>query len=329
MDNTTRQTLIFENNSFFMLTPMGKEELSHEQLQGLKPGYVIIISDTELFYTTMDFPDAPKRKLNLFITNYLLGSFPQNLCEKFCYLSKGDKILIGIFNLSFAEVYEKYAGVFSKALYITSPLAVVYSRNDNFHYKVGGFGYAVEDGIISQTEELSDPLEPDYTPDPDAKLTVPFIRTMATGLHAFKIPAAVLLICYLLFAAGEYMRYAGVKGNLVTAEKVLNDIYTKAGVQNSKDPYGMLLSKAGREENSATYKTLTVLELVSKAHNENINTNSLEIKDSSVVLQGTAADFTFLEQFQQSLSKETGKDVQIVDTARDSGTISFTVRFDI
>ncbi|PLX68504.1 MAG: hypothetical protein C0603_04950 [Denitrovibrio sp.] len=329
MDNTTKQILIFEDAQFFSQTPAGRHKMSDEELKNLKSGYALVISDTELFYTSMEFPNAPKRKLSLFISNYLMGSFPQQLCEKFCYFSKGDKILIGIFSNSFAESFNNHEEVFSKAAYITSPLANVYSNNDSFTYDINGLGITVEDGLITDTKNADDPIDPDWAISPETKLTIPFIKNRSAALNIYKVPLLVLLACYIVFFAGDYFRMKGHKDKLNAAENTLEAIYKKAGVSGSKDPYGKLLALAGGNKSGESYQTLFLLEKISKAHNENITTDMIEIKGESVSFQGSSSDFTYLEQFKKSLSDQLGKDVKIVDTIKKEGNINFTLRFDI
>lgn len=329
MDNTTRQMIIFDDGRFYSQTPAGSHMLTDEELDGLKPGYVIMLSDSALFYTTMEFPDAPKRKMSLYISNYLMGSFPAQLCEKFCYISKGDRILIGIFSTDFVQNLEKYEKALSRAAYITSPLAGAYKNNDSFEYSVNGAAVRIDNGLISNEEAVSDPLEPDFTPDPEARLTLPFVKSRGFSMDGYFIPAAVLLACYLIFAAGDYFRLRSHSTKVAKAEQNLTAIYKKAGVDKSKDPYGMLLSLAGKGGDGEKFRTLFILETISKAHNENIITDSIEIKGGNITFQGSSADYTFLEQFKKALSDMTGKDVQIVDTVKKDELINFTLRFDI
>ncbi|PLX67641.1 MAG: hypothetical protein C0602_09810 [Denitrovibrio sp.] len=225
MDTTIKQLLIFEDSQFYSLTHAGRHKLEEEELKNIKPGFVLMLSDSELFYTTMEFPDAPKRKLNLFIGNYLMGSFPQQLCEKFCYLLKNDKILIGIFNAEFAENYHQYETVFAKASYISSPLASVYSKMDTFTYMADGSGITIEDGLISNTDEVAEAVEPDWEPNPNAKLTLPFVKNKNTSLDGFKLPAAVLIACYLIFIAGDYFRMKSHTEKLNNAKAALESLY--------------------------------------------------------------------------------------------------------
>jgi len=329
MDNTINNIIIFEDSEFYSLTPVGRHKLSNEEADALKPGYTLIISDTDLFYTTMEFPNAPKRKLNIFIANHLMGSFPQQLCEKFCYFSKGEKILIGIFSHNFAEHSSNFYDVFSKAAYITSPLANAYSKYDDFSYDINGLSINVAEGLISNTEQSDNAISPDWEPSPEAKLVVPFIKKRSAALDIYKIPVAVLVACYLVFIAGDYLRLKAHTDKLAKSEAALATIYKKAGVAASKDPYGKLLALAGEDSSGSSYMTLYALEKISKAHNENITTDSIEIKGNNVTFQGSSADYTFLEEFKKKLATETGKDVQILDTIKKEGSIAFTLRFDI
>jgi len=329
MDNTTKQFIYFEDQKFYALTPAGKHLLSQEELDGLKSGYVLVISDSELFYTTMEFPDAPKRKLDMFISNYLQGTFPGQLCSRFCYFQKGDKILIGIFSSTFEDIFAEYEQVFTKAAYISSPLTGVYKSNDNFRYVAGMIPVTVEDGIIINSETADEPISPDLAPTIEARLVLPFVKNRSMTMGGYQIPAAVLLACFIIFTIGDYFRLQTYSHKLTQAEKALEKVYKKAGVASKRDPYGQLIALAGGDNSSGNYQTLFVLETISKAHNENITANTIDIKINNVTIQGTSTDYTFLEQFKKSLASNTGKNVQIVDTVQKDGVITFTLRLDI
>ncbi len=221
--------------------------------------------------------------------------------------------------------------VFAKAAYITSPLTNVYSRNDTFTYNINGLDISVSDGLITNTESADNPIEPDWSPSPDTKLTLPFIKSKTVALGVYKIPLLVLLACYLVFVAGDYFRLKGHKDKLNAAENTLDAIYKKAGVASNKDPYGKLLALTGGDNGGQSYQVLFfLLESVSRAHNENITTDMIEIKGDSVSFQGSSSDFTFLEQFKKEPLKRTGEGSEDCGhRKKKDGSINFTLRFDI
>jgi len=326
MDNTTKQILLFENSRFYLLSAIGRQELSQDQLNSLRSGYALLISDTELFYTTMEFPEAPKRRVSMFISNYLMGSFPQNMCENFCYIRKDDKILIGIFNSGFTEKLPEIERVFARASLISSPFAKAYIENDSFTYTVSGAGLKVIDGLLENSDELAAGISADFEPSHTAKLSLPFIRKGRNEFSEFRIPALILLVCYLFFTSGEYFRMKSSQKKLESYEKALDQVYQKAGVSDSRDPYGKLLSKS-KGADGKTYETLFLLEMISRASNEKITARVLEAKGKSIIIQGTSTDFTDLEEFKRKLSAETGKSVEITDTAKKDNEVTFSLRF--
>jgi hypothetical protein len=329
METTTKQILIIEDSQFYLLTPAGRQHITKEEANSLKQGYVMFLPDSEFYYATMEFPDAPKRKLNLFISNYLMATLLSAHCEYFSYLKKGDKILIGIFRADFIEFYNENSELFKKASVITSPFANLFAKHDNFSYRNGEFSIEVNDGLIEHVTDVEETAEKDYHADISSRLAIPFAKAYAGKFDAFKIPAAILVACYLLFFAGEYFRYKTVKKQQTTAEIVLNDIYKKAKVADKRDPYGHLLFLANKNESSAGYKSIFVIEKMSKAHNENITTDSIEIKGSNVVSSGKAKDFSFLEEYKKKLAEETKSEVKIIDTEKKDDLVHFTVRFEV
>jgi hypothetical protein len=329
MGNTIKQTIYFEDSKFYLIDSTGKTELSQKEIIELKSGYNLIISDSELYYTSMEFPETNRRKLAVFITNYLLGSFPQQLCEKFCYISKGDKVLIGIFSRFFADNYASFEQVFRKASLITSPLAGVYMTNSDFTYEAGGSLIQISDGMVTAAQTTDNQAYPDITVNPEAKLTLPFVRKMSFSAEGYRLPAAVLVCCFLIFAAGDYLRLKAHKDKLANAEAMLASIYKTAGVEDSRDPYGQLLALAGGSDGKTNFRVLRALENISKAHSSKITADSMEVKGNTITLQGRSDDYTVIEKFSKDLAEQTSAQVQIVDTSKKDTGITFTLRFEI
>jgi len=325
METTTKQIVILENSKFHLLKHSGKEEIDTSEIAKLK-GYDLFISDSEMFYTSLEFPDAPKRKLHMFIGNYLLGSFPAEMCENFCYLKKGDNILIALFKPEFNKFFSENKKIFQRASIVTSPFANLFAKRDNFDYGISGL--AVTDSIIEHSE-TEDSEKPDYLTSSNSRLNIPFMKSHSSDFDMLKIPAAILLVCYLLFVTGEYFRLSGVQKVEQSAKTALEDIYRSAKVDDKKDPYGHLLFLAKGKSGSDRYKSLNLLEKMSKAQTDGITTNSIEIKNNNVSTSGRAKDFSQLESYKNSLSKVINSNVKIIDTKQEAGEIKFSLRFQI
>jgi hypothetical protein len=208
-------------------------------------------------------------------------------------------------------------------------MADAYSRHDTFSYVAGGMPISIEEGLISNTCTAENPVEQAEIPSGESKLTIPFARRISASVEAYRVPAALLIACFILFAAGDYMRLKGYKKQLKSTEQALTDIYEKAGVAKSRDPYGKLLAMAGGGDEAQVYTTLFILEKISKAHNKNITTNTIDIKGANVTFQGSSRDYTYLEEFKKNISDATGKDAQIIDTVKKDNEITFTLRMEI
>lgn len=326
MDNITETTILLDDSKFYRLTDAAKTPLETGEVLGLKSGYSLVIDDSELFYTGMDFPQAPKSKLHMFIQNYLSAAYPQEAIQSFGYIKKGDSILISLFKPGYFD-NEGYKKIFERAGKVTSPLAIKYATNDTFAYTYGDTTIEVEDGLLTHIEKQGQNTPKLYKTVNHCSMTLPFLKMKSASPSQFLAPAIVFVIAFLLFVAGSYFRLSTHETQLMKAQNVLNRIYTHAGVANSPDPMGMLMAKAKNSSGAGSYKNMFILEKISKAQSDNITATSIEILNGSVTYIGTTNDYAYIEAFRKQLKEITGADVTLLDTKKTDNGITFTVRF--
>lgn len=326
MHNTINSTLLFDDSKFFLVTDAAKTPIDTEAVMGMKSGYSLVVDDSSLFYTGMDFPQAPKKKLHMFIQNFLSAGFPIEMIQNFGYIKKGDNILISIFRPGLFDTPE-IKKIFEKAGSVTSPLAIKFATNDTFAYTYGDTSVEVNEGLLSHIEKQGQNSPKLYKAVNGSSMTIPFLKMSIPEVSQFTVPIAVFLICYALFITGSYLRLSTHTAKLEKAEAVLHRIYNQAGVANSPDPMGLMMAKASSDGGADAFKNLFILEKISKAQSDKITATSIEMINGSVTYVGSTSDYAFIEDFRKQLKKESGADVSLLDTKKGDNGITFTVRF--
>jgi len=108
---------------------------------------------------------------------------------------------------------------------------------------------------------------------------------------------------------------------------MLTEVYRRAGVASAPDPYGMLMAKAGRNGKAQDMTVLKTMEQISRAQSQDITAVSLEIRNGTAVYDGVTKDFAYIEDMKSQLKKTTGKNIELTNTKKDDGSVSFTLRF--
>ncbi|MGE4466029.1 hypothetical protein [Sphaerochaeta sp.] len=326
MNTTTSTILLTGGSDFFLLTDAAKTPVEQSSVLSMKSGYNLIIDDTSFFYTGMEFPQAPKRKTDMFIRNYLASQFPAELSSNFAYMKKGDNFLICMLKPDLT-IKKDIMTVLNKAGRITSPMAIRYGTADTFVHTYADTSIQSEEGIITHIEKQGqNSPKPTQVPSSSA-LTVPFVKAPKATLGEYKTPVIALVLCYVLFVLGLWFRYEYHDNKVQRAQAMLNRIYQQAKVADTPNPYGMLKSKAEKAGGGASFETLAILEKISRAQAERITATSIDIRNRSVVYEGTTSDYAFIEDFRKQLKKETGKEINLIDTKKQDGDITFTLRF--
>lgn len=326
MDNTTKSILFFDGGGFYLVTDRAKTPVDAASAVSMKSGYDLVLDDSLLFYTSMEFPHTQKRRPDVFIKNWLSTGFPAEFTKFFGYVKKGDVLLIGLFKPDFFE-NPTVKKIIEKAGRIASPMTIRYSSESNFTHSYGNVGLSVEEGILKHAPHGGSDTKKTYKISNGSALTLPSFSKTVAGFGGYKIPAAVFLVCYLLFVAGSYLRLSYHTKRLAAAEQMLQSVYERAGVADSPDPFGMLMFRAGKNSDGETFKNMKILETLSRIQSDRITAVSVEIKNGMTLYEGISEDFIFIEDFKKQLKKETGKEINITDIKKGENGITFKVRF--
>ncbi|MGE4318664.1 MAG: hypothetical protein AB7E96_07125 [Deferribacterales bacterium] len=324
MNSSTDTQLILNSKGFFLLNGRTKTPADSSALDTLKPGFRLVIDDSVVTYTHMQFPQSAGKNPAKFIENFLLTGFPQDMIKDFGFYRKGEHILIALFDPSLTGRADIRKAM-ERAGSVTTPLTMLYSVSDNFIHSFGSASVEVRDDVLTHIP----PAEPTVIDIPvtTASLSIPSVKKNNLDINRYKLPVAAALLCWLLFFSGYYFRLHDKTDRLKAAEAMLNDVYVKAGTADTPDPYGMLMAKAAKKDSASAYAVTRILEQISRTQTDAVTATSIDIKSDSVTYEGTARDFAFIEDFKKKLSIETGKNVTIINTKKGEGAVSFTLRF--
>ncbi len=296
--------------------------------------YTLFLDDSMFFYLSMDLPSSNRKKAKGFINNYLSTLFPEYMTENFGFVLHGGSALIYLPTGEFASFVAENLPLLKKASKVTTPFIEMFVREASFDYSDGNKCYSVSGGEIHQ---LFDEPEDAYTAEKVLNRVIPAKISMSIkGVEkesfipsAFKVPAIVLAVCYLVFIGGEHLRLKGYASALKLRENKLQELYTLGGVSGSNDPYGTLLFKArGGRETSQGISILNVFETLSKAADKGkIKLEDVTVRDTTINCTGTSTDFQAVEEFKQKLQEAGAQRVNIEDTNKQGEIIKFSVRF--
>ena len=324
MSGFTEPVLYMDKKGYFLQTDAAKTPIDLRAAESVKQGYDLIIDDSLIFYKHMHFPQNAGKDPSGFIENYLLTAFPADSVTSFGYYRKNDDLLIAVFRAGMLND-KAVKRILERAGRITSPLTERYAKEDSFVHSFGKTTIACDDGELTHVPSVNTP--PFKVRSASASLRVKGMHKLDLGLSGFTVPAVLLLVCWVLFFAGSYFRYLDKKARLTAAEDMLTEVYRRAGVASAPDPYGMLMAKAGRNGKAQDMTVLKTMEQISRAQSQDITAVSLEIRNGTAVYDGVTKDFAYIEDMKSQLKKTTGKNIELTNTKKDDGSVSFTLRF--
>jgi hypothetical protein len=331
MASSSDKNLFIKNNRIYNIENGRADFPASAEQTG---SFTLFLDDSMFFYLSMDLPSSNRKKARGFISNYLSTLFPEYMAENFGFVLNGSTALIYLPATKFAAFVEENMPLLKKASKITTPFIEMFAKEASFDYTDGVKCYSVSGGEIHQ---LFEEPEDAYTAERVLGKIIPAKTSMnIKGVEkesflpsAFKVPAIVLAVCYLVFIGGEYLRLKGYSTSLKLRENKLNELYTLGGVSGSNDPYGTLLYKArGNRDTTQGISILTVFETMSKAADKSkITLEGVTVRDTTVNCSGTAADFQAVEEFKQKLEEAGALRTNIEDTDKQGDIIKFSVRF--
>lgn len=334
--NTSEKIYYIKDNKVKLLNSTLASEFELEAEIPLPQKYSLLIDDEYLFYMSMPKINATGKKLTAIVKNFISTKLPGEDVTLLSFLVLGNSIIIVIISERFKEIITSHMLMFSNAIKVSTPFIELISRYSDFIYSDGDKIYEIKDNSISNkatSEDLVALNSEQFIEDMDGLLNnirFPFVRKKSR-LHNFPmlLPAAALLALYLIFVIGNIVSVSKYKKIEAEYSTMLNTIYTEAGVAGTVDPYGILLSKAGRKNNKFEGdRLIKILDEISTVPKEDITLESFSYRDKSFRINGIAKDFTVLEKFEKEMETKTKEEVTITDSKTSQDGVVFSLRYE-
>lgn len=319
---TTFETIYFIDieNRIYDLMENGKqvEEIPYDT------EYSIILDDTFFIYETIEAKIPKSSKVNLIVRNYLSGTYPENLIENF-YVVNGENIVAAIATNKFNNLLEEKNELFENANRVStlSIEAYVAGQTITLDYPKTKINIS-SSGISYEPNE-----ESNHFPISNIKVdSINFDLLKKKTKINFKtavLPGAILFITFILYIFGQNYEISKLNKDIKFLNNKINEIYRKAGITDTVDPYGKLLFVAQRNINTKKIYILPHYYKISKAMTESDVIDSLTFKDNAFTLNGKTKDFKSLDDIKNKLAKNY-KTVDILNTKIEKEALIFTVR---
>ncbi len=328
--------------------------LSLKSLEGLKPGYILLIPDSLITLIETNIEPQKKRRLNQMVRLYLEGLAPDEQIKEddFCYLMTSP-VIACLYTRRFKESAKRLKTLFEKASLITTPSAVaVTAMKGTFFLKtektclikdaqgfihiqgdVEGYdGEALENIIDLNEEGYQRIVEMVVGLYKGGTLKRINIKKALTGekrgvLSTVKWDLVIWSVLYLLFVSALILRVMPVKREMAVYEKEIEEVYKKAGLQGESDPYGMLLFKVKKLKDSMTVgaEPLKIMLKVTEAFSERATVESLSLGREYLRIKGKAESLEALDRAIGMLKKGLKMDFKTESAKVEKEGVSFSI----
>jgi hypothetical protein len=311
-----------------MLNPIPTEDVLNSGNR-----FHLIIDDSYFFYLYVGKLSINRKKIRAMVGNYIQSMFPPDLFADFTvYDNKGVYVAM-LYRNEFKELIDENIELFRKARRISTMFAELFIRYDTFLFTDGIRVYerktesvdilsATPEGTLSLNEVIGDmlPLRSD--------ISLPNVRKRREALNKNQTLVAVIAACYILFLLSGIVSNMAENKRLAAYEKQLSSLYAQAGVSNSPDPYGVLLSRAERRQ-PAPFRALDVINILGAGVIDEITLDSISLNERMIRIEGFAEDFAEMEKLKTSLESKLRKQITVEDSRQSGDRIRFTIRYDI
>jgi hypothetical protein len=307
------------------VTPIAIDEVTNSR-------YQLIIDDSSFFYVYIGKLSVSRKKVRAVIGNYLQSLFPADLFADFTYYEDKGVYIALLYRKEFQEFATSEIELFRKARRISTVFCELVSRYETFLFTDGARVYEKkEDGLesLASTPEgtlTSVDLIAEMIPL-KADIALPGIKRSREAMNKYQALIATVACCYILFLA------AGIIGNMAESkrlagyERQLQELYEKAGVASSPDPYGILISRSDRKL-MAPYRVMDVLNSLGAAVTPDIKIDLMSLNEKTMRIEGFAPDFAAMEALKSSMESTLKKPVTIDDSRQSGEQIKFTIRYE-
>ncbi len=294
--------LFIKNNQLYLL-----ENGNITEFSGTEKFSYIIFSDSYFFYDVVEVAkNLPYRKIKKIIYNQLLLNYPERFIEDFYFVNIGDKFVVLLPNKDFLEFIAERKSLIQKAKAYSTPKLEMLGENN-----------VDEIFNIEEDQGLNKIEIPKHTFSAVKKYQ---------NLAQFLFPATLIFIAYILFLIGNIYQLKPLKNSLLNLNNTLYSIYSKVGVEESSDPYGMLLYKASKNNTSGKVSVLKLLDEISKAIKNKAKLKDLKFTNNTVIFDGSCSGFGVLDNIKNNLAKYTKAKVDILSSTMKKGKVLFSIR---
>ncbi len=292
----------------------------------------LVIDDSYFFYVAVGKLSVSRKKIRNVIENYLQSEFPMDLFSGFAIEENKGFYTALVFRSDLGELIASEAAFFRKARKISTPFCEVAARYPTFLFTDGNRVYQKKEDAL---ETLSD--KPEGTLQASdmwsellplkCDVQLPGIQKNREALKGYQTLIVVVAVCYLLFLASGIIGVMAASRSASFYESQLDAYYTQAGVIDSADPYGTLISKAQRSV-LAPFRVMDVMKNLGEAIPAEVRVESFSINEKTVRIDGFTKDFEEMETLKTTLENKLKKKITVEDSRQAGDQIKFIIRYE-
>ena len=333
---TSEKIYYLKNDELYQIKANEKQKVDASLIINSNEKITLIIDDEYFFYLSLETVPVSGKKLKLIAGNYLNVIFPSDMVKSYgVYQSSGISIIY-VLSEKLIKLINNNKALFNTAKQITMPFIELAIKYENFLFFDGIRIYKKEGNSISVTTDENNYITADSLFSEmnyiKSSVHIPGLQKQKLAKTPFIIPAAVLAVCYILFLTGNIIsvRSAAKIDDFYNNE--LQHIYDELKVSGSSDPYGMLLFKVkqagGGSNGNRVLNVLNNLSSIGENKDISVTFDTLNIRDKSIRISGTVADFTQVDTLKKYMENKLKKTVSMNETKKTEKGVSFVMRYD-
>lgn len=335
MSNISDNIYYLKNDSLFKIEDGGhKRSASLDEIIGLKEKYSLIIDDAYFFYIGMETVSVTGKKLKDIAANYLAIMFPDDMVKSFGVSQTKGSTVIYILSDEIITLIKDNRELFNKAKKISSPFMELVFRYEDFTFSGGGRFYKKTGTSIipvsgGGTDYITETDLFEEISEVKNSLRLPGVASSGFSKAPLLLPAIVFGLCYIIFVAGSVYSALSVSKIGGVYEESLNKIYKTLGVDKLKDPYGALIARSKENETGDIGKRVVeILADLSELERSGVKFVSFSMRDKSVRINGTAADFAQVDALKKQGEDKLKTVVTMDDTKKTEKGVSFVMKYE-
>ena len=322
-----------KNGSLYKLQYEKLVEVSVEEVLNNHERTELIIDDQYFFYVGMEDVAVSGKKLKAIVGNYLNILFPQDMVSDFGIYHSSGKTIIYIYNKELLGIISENKELFSHFKRISTAFIEFCIKYNDFIFSDGIKQYKLSENMVTMYNDSEGDFITinDYfqsTTGLKYSLSLPGLQKNTTFKMQYVMPIVAIALIYLaliITSTSEIISYSKINK---TYNNQLTSIYKKAGVSKSKDPYGSLLSQSRRITGpSNNKKAIEVFNDLNVIDIKGVSFSQINIKENSIVVEGTAENFSQVDNMKKVMEQELNTVIDLNDTKKTKDGISFVMKY--